>query len=110
MGEMFPKYADLMVELNANVYDLRKVFSRRLYMHPDFRGRDSIKQVLPVVTNLSYEGMDIGDGLTASIKWFHMATGRGTAEEREKTYQDLCTYCHLDTLAMVRIYEHLLTI
>jgi CRISPR/Cas system-associated exonuclease Cas4 (RecB family) len=110
MGEMFPDYVPLMNELNENVYDLRKVFSRRLYMHPGFRGRDSIKKVLPVITGLSYEGMDIADGVTASIKWYHAATGRGTLEERNKTFQDLEAYCHLDTLAMVEIYRHLLTI
>ncbi len=110
IGEMYPQYAEFMAELNENVYDLRKVFSRRLYMDPAFRGRDSIKKVLPVITDLTYEGMDISDGLTASIKWFHAATGRGTAEERAKTFQDLEAYCHLDTLAMAEIYNHLLTV
>lgn len=110
MGEMFPDYAPLLNEMNEKVYDLRKIFSRQLYMHPGFRGRDSIKKVLPVVTNLSYDGMEIADGLTASIKWYHAATGRGTPEEREKTFADLVAYCHLDTLAMVEIYRHLLMI
>jgi len=110
IGEMYPDYAPFLAELNENVYDLRKVFSRRLYMHPEFRGRDSIKKVLPVITDLSYEGMDIADGLTASIKWYHAATGRGTQEDRDKTFRDLEAYCHLDTLAMVEIYKHLLTI
>lgn len=110
LAEMFGGYAALLEELNEKVYDLRKVFSRRLYMHPGFRGRDSIKKVLPVLTDLSYEGMAIADGLTASIKWFHAATGRGTPEEREKTFEDLEAYCHLDTLAMVEIYNHLLNI
>ncbi|MBX3265486.1 MAG: DUF2779 domain-containing protein [Acidobacteria bacterium] len=112
LGVMFPEYADFLAEVNDAVYDLRKVFSRRLYLHPGFRGRDSIKKVLPVLCPHlpSYDDMDIGDGLTASIKWFHIATGRGTSEEREKTYEDLCAYCHLDTLAMVEIYRHLLSI
>lgn len=107
MGEMYPHYADLLSEMNDRVYDLRKVFSQRHYMHPDFHGRDSIKKVLPVITDLSYAGMDIADGLTASIKWYHAAMGRGTPEERTKTFADLEDYCHLDTLAMVEIYKHL---
>lgn len=110
IGEMYPDYAPFLAELNEYVYDLRKVFSRRLYMHPGFRGRDSIKKVLPVITNLTYDDMEIADGLTASIKWFHAATGRGTQEERDKTFQDLEAYCHRDTEAMVEIYKHLLTI
>jgi len=107
MGEMFPQYAPFLNELNDAVYDLRKVFSRRLYMHPDFRGRDSIKKVLPVLSDLTYEGMDIADGLTASIQWYHAATRRGTLDEREKTFADLEAYCKLDTLAMIVIFEHL---
>ena len=110
MAEMFPEYATFLAELNDNVYDLRKVFSQRLYMHPDFRGRDSIKKVLPVITDLTYDGMEIADGLTASIKWFHAATGRGTQEDREKAFADLEDYCYQDPLAMVEIYRHLLTI
>ena len=108
MGEMFPDYADFLAELNAGVYDLRKVFSQRRYMHPEFRGSSSIKNILPVLCrDLSYDGMEIGDGITASIKWYHMATGRGNENELQKLYDDLCAYCHLDTLAMVRIFEFL---
>lgn len=110
LGGMFPDCSPFFEELNSNVYDLRKIFSRRLYMHPGFRGRDSIKKVLPVLSDLTYDGMDIADGLTASIKWYHAATGRGTLEERTKTFADLEAYCFQDTLAMVKIYEHLLTI
>jgi hypothetical protein len=111
IAEMFPPYADFLTRINDAVYDLRKIFSRRLYIHPGFRGRDSIKRVLPVLCpGLSYDEMNISDGLTASIKWYHMATGRGTAEEREKTFRDLADYCRLDTLAMVEIYKHLQTL
>lgn len=107
MGAMYPVHADFLAELNEAVYDLRKVFSRRLYMHPGFRGRDSIKKVLPVLCPdvPSYNDMEIGDGVTASIKWYHMATRRGDEAELQKIYDDLCAYCHLDTLAMVKIFE-----
>jgi hypothetical protein len=106
MGVMYPMYANFLEELNDAVYDLRKVFSRRLYMHPGFRGSSSIKNVLPVLRpELSYDEMEIGDGVTASIKWYHMATRRGDEAEQRKIYDDLCAYCHLDTLAMVKIFE-----
>jgi len=106
LGKMYPQYAKFLSEINDYVYDLRKIFSRQLYMHPEFHGRDSIKKVLPVLCpELSYEAMTIADGLTASIKWYHMATARGSQEEREQIYQDLLEYCKLDTLAMVEIYN-----
>ncbi len=110
LATMYPRYAAFLEELNGKTYDLYEIFQKRLYLHPRFRGRASIKKVLPAVTDLTYDGMEIADGLTASIKWYHAATGRGRPEENEKTFQDLEAYCHLDTLAMARIYEHLLTI
>jgi hypothetical protein len=107
LGQMFPHRAEFLAEINAAVFDLRKIFSERLYMHPRFHGRDSIKVVLPVLSNLTYDGMPIGDGMTASIKWYHAATGRGTSEEREQIFADLEAYCHQDTLAMVEIFQFL---
>ncbi len=108
LGRMYPQYAEFLSEINDHIYDLRKIFSRRLYMHPEFHGRDSIKKVLPVLCpELSYEEMKIADGVTASIKWYHMATARGSQEEREQIYQNLLGYCKLDTLAMVEIYKTL---
>lgn len=111
MALMYPQHAEFFEAVNSSMFDLATIFGKHLYMHPDFRGSSSIKNVLPVLCpELTYKGMDIADGLTASISWYHMATGRGTAEDREKIYRDLIEYCHLDTLAMVRIYQHLLTI
>ncbi len=109
MGETYPQFAEFFTELNESVYDLRTVFSRRLYMHPEFCGKDSIKKVMPVLCpHLSYDELDIGDGMTASIKWYHMAFGRGTEAERSDTYQNLLKYCELDTFAMVEIFRVLL--
>ncbi len=108
---MFSEFSDFMDEVNNSMFDLRKIFSNRHYLHPEFYGKNSIKKVLPVLCpDLSYKEMDIADGLTASIKWYHLATKRGSIEEQEKIYEDLTKYCNLDTLAMVKIYEVLLSI
>jgi hypothetical protein len=34
-----------------------------------------------------------------------MATKRVDETESQKIYEDLCNYCHLDTLAMVEIFN-----
>jgi hypothetical protein len=109
MAEMFPEHADFLNEINDKTYDLMKIFSDRLYIHPEFKGRSSIKKVLPVlVPELSYADMCIGDGMTATIQWFR-AVKWATLEqaEREKIFQDLDAYCFQDTLAMVKIVERL---
>jgi len=108
IGEMFPEFADFFAEVNDRTFDLRKIFSDLLYVHPSFHGSTSIKKVMPVVApHLSYDSLEIGDGMTASIKWFHMATGRNGEEESRAIYEALCAYCHLDTWAMVEIFKFL---
>lgn len=109
MAEMFPEYADFFKEVNDRTYDLMKIFSDKLYIHPDFKGRSSIKKVLPVlVPDLSYLDLGIGDGLTATIKWFRAVKWDNLDEaERQKTFSDLEKYCELDTLAMVEIFNEL---
>lgn len=109
MGAMFPEHAEFFEKLNANVFDLMKIFSERLFIHPDFKGKSSIKKVLPVlVPDLSYKTLGIGDGMTATIQWYRAAKWDTlTQDERDRIHDDLEKYCHLDTLAMVKIYEYL---
>ena len=109
MAEMYPEFADFFEEVNQKTCDLMKIFSDNLYIHPDFRGRTSIKKVLPVLCpHLSYKELGIGDGMTASISWFRAATWPTLdAAERERIFKDLEKYCELDTWAMVEIFNHL---
>ena len=108
MAEQFPQYADFLLSVNERVYDLRKIFSTGLYLHPKFKGKTSIKKVLPVLCpELSYEDLEIQNGNAAVIKWHHMTDGRMTKKDAEQTYQDLLKYCELDTWAMVLIWEEL---
>ena len=109
MGEMFPEYAEFFEEVNARTQDLMKIFSDNLYIHPEFKGRTSIKKVLPVlVPNLSYLDLGIGDGMTASISWYRAAKWDTLDDAtRQQIFADLEKYCELDTLAMVEIFNEL---
>jgi hypothetical protein len=105
MARMFPEYADFLNEVNAHTCDLMKIFSDRLYIHPEFKGRSSIKKVLPALCpHLSYKDLGIAEGLTATIKWFHAVKRKMSDTEREQIFQDLLEYCQLDTWAMVEIF------
>ena len=106
MAVMFPEYALFFEEVNERTHDLMKIFSDKLYIHPDFKGRSSIKKVLPVIVpKLSYTSLGIGDGLTASISWFRAAKWDTMDKAtRQKIFSDLEKYCELDTLAMVEIF------
>lgn len=106
MAEICPDFAEFFHQINASLYDLETIFAKDLYLHPGFLGKTSIKNVQPILyPEASYKDLEIGDGTTAAIRWYHMATQRVDQSESEKIYNDLCSYCHLDTLAMVEIYN-----
>lgn len=108
MAEMFPEFAEFFEEVNRKTCDLMKIFADRLYIHPEFKGRSSIKKVLPVLCpHLSYSDLGIGEGMTASISWFHAVTRNLDESEKQRIFQDLLEYCTLDTWAMIEIYNHL---
>ncbi len=107
MGEIYPEHAEFCENINNRIFDLMEIFRDQLYADPKFKGSYSIKKVLPVlVPELTYEGMEIGDGATAMANWNEMVYGEGlNKDEREKTKQDLLKYCELDTLAMYKIWK-----
>jgi hypothetical protein len=101
IGERLNAYANLMGRINGQVRDLRDIFSKQHYVHPDFRGSTSIKDVLPVlVPELSYDGLMIKEGTAASEQWWTMTAAATEAGERATIAEALRTYCKLDTHAM----------
>ena len=121
MGEIHPRFAEFGENMNDRMFDLMKTFQDQLYADPKFKGSYSIKKVLPVlVPDLSYDGMDIGDGATAMASWNKMVypepspsvipAKAGIQSAKDKIKQNLLKYCKLDTMAMVRIWEKLINI
>jgi hypothetical protein len=58
-----------------------------------------------LIPELSYGDLDVQDGVTASTTYANLSTQ--PRKKQEKIRQALLDYCHLDTLAMVRILEKL---
>jgi hypothetical protein len=110
IGERLGRYASLMERINGQVEDLRDVFAKQYYVHPDFRGSTSIKNVLPVLVpkrELSYDELEIKEGATASEQWWKMTADGTPAGERERIAQALRMYCGLDSYAMYAIWKKL---
>jgi hypothetical protein len=108
MGERMPEFKEFFEDVNSRIYDLMTPFSKKYYVHKDFKMSASIKKVLPaVVPELSYKELDISEGMTASNSWGDMVLDNLSADKKEKIYNNLLEYCQLDTLAMVKILEKL---
>jgi hypothetical protein len=102
----FPAYKDAVSKIQARLIDLIIPFKQKHYTHPGFESSASIKNVLPVlVPELSYADLEIQDGGSASSIYAELKnqTKKIQAQQRKA----LLDYCHLDTLAMVRILEKL---
>ena len=106
MGEMSPPHAEFLANVNDRVIDLIDPFKYGWFVDKDFFGSSSIKKVLPVLApDLSYEALDIQDGESAKQIWMDVVLHGKQAVQRQKVFADLRTYCTLDTLAMVRIFD-----
>lgn len=108
LAERLPAEAAYLTAVNERFIDLMDVFSEQMVVHTGFRGKTSIKWVLPaLVPRLSYKGLAIQEGATASETWNSIVTGELEPDEAEKAKRDLLTYCGLDSLAMVEIWRAL---
>jgi len=107
LAKAFPEYQPWVDRINERIVDLNVPFKDFSYYHPQQLGSSSLKHVLPVMTNLSYTDMDIGEGNTASLKYMEAAFEDITEKERQKIRHDLSIYCGQDTGGMVWILKKL---
>ena len=107
LAELFPLYRDRLLALNDRFVDLIDPFRNLGYYHPDFNGSFSIKSILPAMfpddDELDYRSLNIqgGEMAMAAFASLHLIPD---TQERDETRKALLAYCHLDTLAMVKIW------
>lgn len=108
MAKANPGYANFLLGINERIFDLKDIFAKQHYVHPGFRGSNSIKAVLPVlIPEFSYKELSIQGGDVAAIRWYDAILGNVEVAEAKKTFEALLEYCRLDTLAMVKIHNKL---
>lgn len=108
MATQMPDLEPFLLSLNERLYDLEDIFKKQYVVMKKFKGRTSIKMVLPaLVPGLSYNGLMIQDGGAASNSWKRLYFGDLEHEESEQIRNDLLAYCELDTKAMVEILKYL---
>ena len=112
MAEAFPGYRQWIQSLLSRIVDLYKPFGSFHYYSPVQTGNASVKNVLPAITNLSYDGMNTADGMSASVYYLyicgHYSYDRKcpTKEEITRIRESLLEYCRLDTEGMIHISGH----
>jgi len=110
LANLFPDIHDELMDLTERFVDLIVAFRKLGYYHPDFNGSFSIKSVLPALfpddPELDYKKLGIQNGGMAMDTFANLHLLK-EMDKRENIRNDLLAYCHLDTLAKVRIWEKL---
>jgi len=101
----FPEFKRELQQINDKMVDLIIPFRKHFYRTETMMGFSSIKKVLPAMCpEFSYNQLEIGDGMTASnvfLDLYYCDDKQQIMHMRE----NLLKYCHLDTLAMVKIFD-----
>lgn len=106
----FPKLKKQIQNIQARLIDLMVPFRKKHFYLPAMNGSYSIKNVLPaMVPELTYEGLTIGNGNDASVEFYNLRFETDEGKVRV-TRNALLEYCHLDTMAMVKILEKLMKV
>jgi hypothetical protein len=106
LADRFPDLATDLRALMDRLVDMKPVVKQNYY-HPDQLGSWSIKDVLPTIApDLDYANIEgIAEGTAAARAYLSAIHAETSPEERQRIKQELLTYCHHDTLAMLRIAE-----
>lgn len=122
LADLFPEYskkllairdksADLIHLLKTNKKMYEEAFSESAgiinYYNKNLSGSYSIKKTLPVlVSSLTYQGMDVGNGVQAYIAYLNYDSPEptfGILKTKVERRAALSRYCQQDTWAMVEI-------
>ncbi len=101
----FPLYAATLQTIIDRMKDLMHPFQKKHYTTEALGRKYSIKLVLPMLCpDVSYNELEINNGMDASSKFLNLYYCPDETLIAE-TRHHLLKYCHLDTLAMVKILE-----
>jgi hypothetical protein len=109
IAQDFPEHREFLLPLNKRIWDQLDAFK---YCFEDHRLAlsKSIKVVLPTfIPELSYKTLSVQKGDQAQLEWRKMIDIKWEPT-RNKKADELRAYCELDTLAMVRLHDYLLSL
>ena len=127
LAETYPEHSNLLNSIMDKIIDLYEPFKNFHYYHEVQKGSASIKKVLPALTGISYDEMEISNGDAASVSflsnsklWKDFIVSlklRGFEEieqdeleeekEIERIRKSLEEYCKLDTEGLIYILKEL---
>ena len=103
---MLPGYSDFFNSLIKRTYDLMDIVENQHYIHPNFKGKSSIKKVAPVlVPHVSYKTLGVQNGTDAIEAYRQIKDGKLKGDDLIKKKNEMLEYCCLDTKAMYELWK-----
>ena len=102
LANQFPDYSDELNALTLRFKDLAFPFINGLIYHTAMRGEFNLKRIVAVVSDKTYDDLNIRDGMEAVIKWRN-----SDASNQQEIIDDLKAYCSLDAYGLYLIYSWL---
>jgi len=108
LAELSIDLSEDLLALNERFVDIAHPFQYKHYYHPKFKGKYSIKIVLPTLfpndDELDYKKLgSVQNGGDAMDTFANLYLLKDKTK-KEEIKRDLLVYCRLDTLAMVRLF------
>jgi len=104
-----PQYEKWFQKIEERFVDLLAPFRGFAYYHPAQEGSNSMKKVLPAISGVSYDNLEIGNGSLASNEFYRVTFSPDIPqEERLRVRSALEEYCCLDTEGMITILKELI--
>jgi len=107
LAEDFPAHRVFVEDMEARFKDLLTPFSKFWYYDPAQLGSCSLKSTLPVMTDVTYEDLEISEGGQAMREYQRVVFGEVAASEKTRVLGKLREYCKQDTAALLDILDSL---
>lgn len=95
LAEQFPQYESALKQIWDRMVDLSIPFNTGNVYDVRMKGLYSLKTLVPLFSDYSYQDLDVTNGIDAIFTWRKYC--EATGEEKQQIYQELSDYCALDT-------------
>lgn len=102
LAQQFPQFEKDINQLIERFVDLASPFASGLLYDIRMKGSYSIKTLIEVVSDLSYDNLMIKDGMEAVEVW--RLIDKNQTNQEQKLLDALKTYCSFDTYSMYEVY------
>ena len=106
LAQMFPEYEEKLEAIVARFHDLAMPFIEGLVYDIRMQGNYSLKKLVDICSDYSYQDLDIYDGMEAVYSWRDI--GKGDPESDDRIVENLKEYCSLDAYGLFLVYKWLI--